>query len=55
MLHTDERNLQKSNAIDSLHQNIHFKGWTNITSKFIKWTRDYIEIYMERRQKQQYG
>ena len=51
MLHTDVRNLRKSNACDSLHPNVHFEARTDITSKSIKRVRDHMEIYIERKQK----
>ena len=50
-LHTDVRNLRRSNAIDSLYPNVHFEARTDITSKSIKRIRDHMEIYIERKQK----
>ena len=50
-LHTDVRNLRRSNAIDSLHPNVHFEEKTYISSKSIKRIRDLIEIYIEKKQK----
>ena len=35
-LHTDVRNLQISNAIESFHANVYFEANTYITSKSIK-------------------
>ena len=50
-LHSDVRNLRRSNAIDSLHPNVHFEARTDTTSKSIKRIRDHMEIYIERKQK----
>ena len=50
-LHTDVRNLRRSNTIDSLHPNVHFETNKNNTSKSIKWIRDHMEICIKRKQK----
>jgi hypothetical protein len=67
MIHTNVKNLRRSNAIDSLQTNaidslqtnaidslqtnVHFEANTYITSRSTKRTRDHIEIYIEKKQK----
>lgn len=50
-LHTEMKNLRRSNAIDSLHPNKYFKAMTDITSKSIRLSRLFIKIYIEKKQK----